>query len=284
MTEEPDEKSTAPSPIPALLAVFAHPDDEAYGTSGALLECAERGVRIHLLCLTAGDAGEISDPALATPETLGEVRKDELREACRRLGIAPPVVLDFPDGGLVNTDEGELIRVVVAEIRRRRPQTVITFDANGGYGHPDHIVAHRVTVAAFARAADPSFAPEAGEPHQAARLYATAYARSGFPVMNAALVANGFPSLDFGSVQTIAAEEIGTPDDVITTAVPVAHHWEQRWAALLAHRTQYGAQHPFVQLPREVMQSLMTVDRFRRIVPAPAPDATLPDETSLCAG
>ena len=277
----PSDSSELP---PALLAVFAHPDDEAYGTSGALLDLAAHGVAIHILCLTPGDAGEISDPALATPETLGEVRKGELREACRLLGIAPPVVQNYPDGGLATTDEAELIRVVVSEIRRVRPQTVLTFDANGGYGHPDHIVAHRVTVAAFALAADPAFAPEAGEPHQPKRLYATAYARSVFPVLNAALVAHGFPALDFGSVQTIAAAEIGTPDDLITTAVPVSHHWEQRWAALLAHRTQYGESHPFVQLPKETMHSLMAVDRFRRMVPPPAPDVTLPDETRLWVG
>ncbi|MCC6791740.1 MAG: PIG-L family deacetylase, partial [Thermomicrobiales bacterium] len=74
------------------MCVFAHPDDEQFGTAGALLDCIERGLPVHLVCATRGDQGEISDPALATRETLGEVRERELRDACELLGIEPPTL------------------------------------------------------------------------------------------------------------------------------------------------------------------------------------------------
>jgi N-acetyl-1-D-myo-inositol-2-amino-2-deoxy-alpha-D-glucopyranoside deacetylase len=77
-----------------VLCVFAHPDDEQFGTAGAMLACTDRGIPVHLLCATRGEAGEISDPALATPETLGHVREGELRTACGLLGIEPPEFLD----------------------------------------------------------------------------------------------------------------------------------------------------------------------------------------------
>ena len=267
-----------------LLAVFAHPDDEQFGTSGALLACVERGVAVHVLCATRGDAGEISDPALATPESLGAVREEEMRAACRILGLTEPEFLDYPDGGLTLVEPDALTRAVVEAIRRLRPRVVITFDANGGYGHPDHIAIHRATVAAFDRAADPAFAPDLGAPHRVAKLYATAYPRSIFPAMDAAFVAHGFPALGFGDVQTIADAEIGTPDEVITTAVPADRFWDTRRASLLAHRTQYGAAHPFAVLPEAAMRPLFATDHFRRIHPPPMPGTALPDESDLWAG
>ncbi len=203
--------------MPALLGAFAHPDDEQLGTAGALLACVEQGVAIHLLLATRGEAGEISDPALATPETLGTVREQEMREVCHLLGFESPVFLDHPDGKLADVEPEKLIREVVSEIRRIRPQVVLTFDANGAYGHPDHIAIHRATVAAFDAAADPSFGPDLGVPHQAAKLYATAYPRSLLASLNETFVANGFPVLDFGAVQTIDPDAIGTEDVRVTT-------------------------------------------------------------------
>jgi len=271
---------------PALLAVFAHPDDEAFGTAGALLRCADRGVAVHVLCATRGDAGQIADPALATPETLAAVREGELREACRLLGFAEPTLLDYGDGRLAAADPEELAGRVAAAIRTLRPRMVVTFDANGGYGHLDHIAIHRATLAAVAAAADrgpgADGAPAVG--HRPDKLYATAYPRSALARMNADLVGHGFPALDFGDVQGIAAAEIGTRDERITTAVPVADLWLRRWAALRAHRTQYGPGNPFVELPEEVVRTWMAVDSFVRLEPPPAPGATLPDEDDLWAG
>lgn len=275
---------------PRLLAVFAHPDDEQWGTSGALMACVARGVEVHLLTATSGDAGEISDPALATPETLGAVREEELRVACRILGLQEPILLRYSDGGLPAVDPDLLAARVAREIRRLRPRVVLTFDENGGYGHPDHIAIHRATVAAMELAADPGFVVlDEGDrseapPHRPDKLYATAYPRSLGARMSEAFVAAGFPSIDFGSVQTVAAHEIGTPDERITTAVPVDRFWDRRWAAFLAHRTQFGPNSPFVAIGEETVRSWLEFDRFRRIRPAPALGAMLPDENDLWAG
>ena len=202
-----------------MLCVFAHPDDEQYGTAGALLACIERGIRVDLLCATRGEGGEISDPALATPATLATVREGELRTACDMLGIQPPRLLGYPDGGLARVDRNELVEKIVATILELRPRAVLTFDANGGYGHPDHIAIHHATVAAIERAG------AAG--HRIDKLYATAYPRSHLGLMNQGLAGLGLPGLNFGAVQTIGNDELGASDERITTAVPVAtntHH------------------------------------------------------------
>jgi len=271
-------------PPAAILCVFAHPDDEQYGTAGALLACADRGIAVHILCATRGDAGEISDPAFAIPETLAAVREEELREACRLLGFAPPTFLDHHDGHLALVDADRLTREVVQTIRRVRPRVLVTFDANGGYGHPDHIAIHRATVAALDAAPDPAFAPDLGPPHRADKLYATAYPRGQLARVNADLVAHDLPPLGFGDVQTIADADIGTAEERITTAVPVAHLWERRWASLIAHRTQYGPNHSFRLLPEAVMRSWLTTDTFVRLHPAPLPGTSLPDEDDLWTG
>lgn len=272
------------SPVPALLGVFAHPDDEQVGTAGALLACVEQGVAIHLLLATRGEAGEISDPALATPETLGAVREQEMREVCRLLSFESPIFLDHPDGKLSDVEPDRLMREVVAEIRRIRPRVVLSFDANGGYGHPDHIAIHHATVAAFDATADPEFASDLGPPHRPDKLYATAYPRSMLATLNEAMVANGFPALDFGSVQTITADAIGTDDARVTTVVPVERFFDRRSASLATHQTQYGPHHPFRTIPDDTMRTLFTRDCFVRLKPAPAPGVALPDENDLCAG
>ena len=275
--------SSATRAAPAILAVFAHPDDEQFGTAGALLACADRGVAVHVLCATRGEAGQISDPTLATPATLGTVREEELRAACRLLGFAEPTILDYADGKLAEADPIRLIQQIVVAIRAIRPSVVLTFDANGGYGHTNHIAIHRATVTAVAAAADPGLGTD-GAAHQPDKLYATAYPRSRLAQVNADLIRHGFPPIDFGDVQSIPSEEVGTADERVTTAVPVDQLWERRWGALRAHRTQYGPGNPFLELPEAVVRSWMAVDFFTRLVPAPRPGAVLPDESDLWDG
>jgi LmbE family N-acetylglucosaminyl deacetylase len=263
-----------------LLCVFAHPDDEQWGTAGALVACVERSVEVHLLTATSGDAGEISDPALATPETLAAVREEELRAACRILGLRPPILLRHPDGRLNEIDAELLAGQVATTIRRLRPRVVLTFDANGGYGHPDHIAIHQATLRAVERAT--AQGADGLPPHRIDKLYATAYPRSRFAVMNADLAAAGVPPIDFGAVQTLAHEEIGTPDELVTTAVPVERYFDRRWEAILAHRTQYGPANPLVVIGEEVTRRWLRTDTFRRL--RPAPSVVLPDEDHLWAG
>src|SRR3954471_24762381 len=157
----------------SILASCAHPDDEQ-GISGTLHACVQRGVRTGLLCATRGEVGEIADPSLATPETLGEVREQELRKAAEVLGFSNVYFLDYRDSGMdgtpenkdprafINADETEAVGKIVKVIREFKPTVIVTFDPTGGYGHPDHLAINRWTLKAFNMAADPACYPEAG--------------------------------------------------------------------------------------------------------------------------
>src|SRR5579859_1968554 len=157
-----------------LMAVHAHPDDECLSTGGVLARYGAAGVRTVLVTCTDGAVGEISDPALATPDNLVEVRSRELDESVRILGVSRLVKLGYRDSGMAGTPDNDnpasfqqadfesAVGRVVRLIREERPQVVVTYDENGGYGHPDHIRAHQVAVAAFAAAGDGNRFPEAG--------------------------------------------------------------------------------------------------------------------------
>jgi LmbE family N-acetylglucosaminyl deacetylase len=267
-----------------VLCAFAHPDDEQFGTSGALIKCVQRGIPVQVLCATRGDAGEISDPALATRENLAQVREQELRTACAMLGFEPPVMLDYLDGHLPDVPPTELRDHVVAAIRTFKPRVVITFDENGGYGHPDHIAIHHATLAAWKVAGDGTFRPDLGAPHQPDKLYASSYRRSYLMLIDDELRALGENGLDLGSVQTIPKEELGSPDELLTTVVQVEELYELRMAAMFAHRTQFGDDTFMKRFPDALARKLVSNDSFRRIHPSPSSDANLPDEDDLWAG
>ncbi len=105
-----------------ILACFAHPDDEVFGTGGTFLHYAAQGATIHLVCATRGDVGEVSDPSLATAQTIAQVRTEELRCSARTLGIQEPIHLDYRDSGMAGTPENE------------DPRAFINAPADGGGG------------------------------------------------------------------------------------------------------------------------------------------------------
>src|SRR5919201_892613 len=237
-----------------LLAAFAHPDDEAFGIAGVFRKYRDEGAMTALVCATRGEAGEISDPALATPETLGQVREQELREAGRIIGVADLSFLDCRDGSLAQADPTVATGRLVRQIRRVRPQVVVTFDANGGYGHRDHMAIHRLTVAAFQQAGDPTCYPEqlaAGlRPYAPQKLYFTAFARSAMRTMREALQEMG--GADFrpgGNAATIPLEEMGTPDELITTTFTLDEpQMDAKLRAMRAHPTQMHPHSPINRL------------------------------------
>src|SRR5438477_12517913 len=173
-----------------LLAVHAHPDDECIGTGGVLARYVDEGVRTVLVTCTDGAVGEISDPALATPENLAEVRARELDEAVRILRVSRLVKLGYRDSGMAGTADNtnpasfqqarfdEAVERVVRIIREERPQVIVTYDERGGYGHPDHIRAHQVAVAAFEASGKPDRFPAAGPTWSPAKLYYAVVPRS----------------------------------------------------------------------------------------------------------
>jgi LmbE family N-acetylglucosaminyl deacetylase len=270
----------------SLLAVFAHPDDEAFGTGGTLSCYAAQGMRVDLVCATRGEVGEISDPALATPETLGLVRENELRCAAETMGVHELIFLDYRDSGMadtpenqdprafINAPEQEVVRQLVNIMRRLKPLVVVTFEPNGGYGHPDHIAIHRHTVKAFHAAADPAYFPQLGSPWQAQRLYYTAIPRSFFIEMRAHMVRRGEDTHEFDSFEQ---QGFGWPDEQVTVVMDVSSTVEEKWTGLECHRTQFGPGNLFRRLPEAEVKQLMSREHFALAWPAPAPGTRLPD-------
>ncbi|HAL62323.1 MAG TPA: PIG-L domain-containing protein [Chloroflexi bacterium] len=229
-----------------LLAVFAHPDDESFGPAATLAKYVAEGVRITLLCATRGEAGEISDPQLATPETLGEVREEELRCACRVIGIQEPRFLGYRDDQMSSYDPQEVEGKVVRAIREVRPQVVLTFGPDGISGHLDHITIGKATTDAFFSAGDEErFSEHIAEglsPHQAEKLYYVAVPRSRFRAM----------SLDLP----------GTCDDRITTVIDVVPFLEVKKQALACHKTQLPPGNLFAQISDEEMRKWWGKEHF----------------------
>jgi N-acetyl-1-D-myo-inositol-2-amino-2-deoxy-alpha-D-glucopyranoside deacetylase len=268
----------------SLLAIFAHPDDEAFGTGGTISRYAAEGVKTYLVCATRGEAGEISDPSLATPDTLGHVREGELRCAAETMGVAELIFLDYRDSGMagspenqnprafINAPADEVIAQLVAIIRRLRPPVITTFEPNGGYGHPDHIAIHRHTVAAFHAAAQPDFRPDLGHPWQASRLFYTAIPRSFFIEMRRQLEALG---KDVGELDRFDDPSVGWPDEQIHVRLDVSSTVNSKWEALNCHRTQFGPGNLFRRLPEEQVKALMSVEHYALAWPEPQPGLCL---------
>ncbi len=176
-----------------MLVSFAHPDDEAFGMGGAIARYADAGVEVHLICATNGEAGEVAPEFLGGAGSVAEVRLAELACAAEKLGIHQVHTFGYRDSGMMGTpdndhpdclwraDPEEVAGRVVAIIRRARPQVVVTFDPNGGYGHPDHIAIHRATRRAFHEAGDADRYPEQIAdglgPFQPDKLYYTVFPR-----------------------------------------------------------------------------------------------------------
>src|SRR4051812_36854899 len=173
-----------------LMMVHAHPDDECISTGGSLARYAAEGARTVLVTCTDGAVGEISDPSLATPENLAEVRSRELDESVRLLNISRSVRLGYRDSGMADTADNadprsflqcsfhEALERVVRVVREELPQVIVTYDERGGYGHPDHVRAHQVAVAAFEAAGDGARFASAGAAFSPEKLYYAVVPRS----------------------------------------------------------------------------------------------------------
>lgn len=185
----------AVKPERRLLLVHAHPDDESSQSPATMARYVAEGAQVTLVTCTLGELGEILVPEWAhfSPDELGEHRKGEIAEALRIIGVTDHVFLGgaghYHDSGMTTDDKGlaaipeempdeafwradlvEAANRLVAIIRDRKPQVVVTYDPHGNYGHPDHIQAHRVTMYAALLAASPSHRPDLGEPWQVNRV------------------------------------------------------------------------------------------------------------------
>jgi N-acetyl-1-D-myo-inositol-2-amino-2-deoxy-alpha-D-glucopyranoside deacetylase len=259
----------------SLLFCYAHPDDESFGTAGTIARYAAEGVRVALICATRGEAGETSDPTLTTPENLARVRENELRCACSVLGVSDLFLLGYRDSGMAGAESNDdprclyqadvtIVAGKIAQvIRQLRPQVVVTFEPGGGYGHPDHIAIHKATVVAFAAAGDAERYPEqlqdGLEPWSPHKLYYTALPRRFFRGVAEQLRANGTQPPTIGDRPL---EEMGIPDELVTTFVDVSDYLEEKLQAVHCHQTQLSEGNPFRLLSIETMRQVMSTDFF----------------------
>lgn len=275
-------------PEGGLLAIYAHPDDETL-CSGAMAHYAIRGVPVTMVCATRGEVGEIAPGTDATPETLGEHRERELREACTILGVTDVRFLGFRDSGMAGTPENadprclhraapeNVIEPLVRAIRELRPAVIATWDASGGYGHPDHIAIHHHATAAYRAAADPAQYHHLGSAHRAGALYYSVIPIEEFTQIREDLVARGIDLGDPGNGDG--------PDPLprvrANCRIDVSEVYDRKRAALRAHRTQLDESGIFGGLPDDLARRLFGTEYFHRADP-PLPDGAMLDD--LLAG
>ncbi len=248
-----------------LLTVHAHPDDEASKGAASVARYHAEGVHCVLVCCTGGEAGEILNPAVDTPEVrerLNEVRMEELARAAEVIGYDEVVLLGYRDSGMPGTPENEdpacfaradlddAVRRLVEVIRRERPQVVVTYaDDQEGYPHPDHLRVHEITLPAFDAAGDPDSYPELGPPWPPLKLYYVAWSRARIVAMHEKFLELGLPS-PFDEKWFERPDH----DHRITTRLDVSDRNDVRRAALLAHATQIDPDSPFwFGLPPDVV-------------------------------
>ena len=284
-----------------LLAIFAHPDDEGV-CAGTLAHYARQGADVHLICATRGEAGEISDPALATPENLGEVRRQETENAMAILGVDRLFWLGYRDSGMAGTPENddprsffranleEAVGRLVRLIREERPQVISSYDVNGTYGHPDHVMAHRVAQAAYWAAGDPNRFKDAGRAWTVPKLYEQVNPRSNMTRMREVMRAAGIERRREGEPPEEEErrfqerlQRFAVPDYAVTTLIDISDFVDKKRDAVLAHKTQMGPEGRFQRTPDDLRRQMWTHERYRLVAGpfAPGPDGL---EDDLVAG
>jgi N-acetyl-1-D-myo-inositol-2-amino-2-deoxy-alpha-D-glucopyranoside deacetylase len=287
-----------------LLLVHAHPDDESSGTGGVMAKYAAEGAQVTLVTCTLGEEGEVVVPALAQlapdqADQLGGYRYYELSQAMLALGVTDYRILGGPgrwrDSGMMGlptndaprafwrADLAEATRALVAVVREVRPQVLVTYDENGGYGHPDHIQAHRVAMAAVDAAADPAYEPGAGEAWAVPKVYWSALPKSAIQKGIDAMMAAG-ESRFFG-VSSVDELPFVVDDAEVTTTVDAVAQLPAKMAALRAHASQVATDGPFFVMFSSIGPEAFGLEHFRLVRGTPGPpDGPEGREADLFAG
>jgi LmbE family N-acetylglucosaminyl deacetylase len=248
------------------MAVLAHPDDESLGCGGTLAKYAAEGVETFLVTATRGEAGRFRGipPGDGHPGAaeLGRIREAELRAAAARLGLREVALLDYRDQELDRAEPRQAVSRIVRHLRRVRPQVVLTFAPDGGYGHPDHVAICQFATAATVAAADPGYALEGDEPwpapHAVSKLYYLAW-----PAKVQAAYESAFRKL-VSKVDGVEREATAWPDWSITVVIDTHAHWETVWSAVSCHQSQITAYERLQQLSPENHEALWGWQSFYR--------------------
>jgi LmbE family N-acetylglucosaminyl deacetylase len=268
-----------------FMAVHAHPDDEATGTGGVLARYAAQGIQTVLVTCTDGRCGD--GPGGVKPGQPGHdpaevvaMRQAELQASCDVLNVSHLELLGYADSGMMGWPEndapGSFWSTPVAEaaaplvelMRRYRPDVVVTYDENGFYGHPDHIQAHRITMAAVAESAIP------------AKVYWTTIPRTAFAEFGAIVREFGgdWDDANPGELDGPGEPlEMGLPDEEITTWVDTTEFAGQKFDALAQHASQ-SENILFLKMGKERFAKFMGIETFLRVqdrTGAPVPEDDL---------
>ncbi|MBY8865022.1 N-acetyl-1-D-myo-inositol-2-amino-2-deoxy-alpha-D-glucopyranoside deacetylase [Streptomyces sennicomposti] len=270
-------------PSRRLLLVHAHPDDESINNGVTMARYAAEGALVTLVTCTLGERGEVIPPGLRhlTGAALGAHRRTELADAMRELGVTDVRLLGgagrYRDSGMMGlpdnddpdcfwqADLDEAAGHLVAVIREVRPQVLVTYDDHGGYGHPDHIQAHRVAMRAADLAADPAVRPDLGAPWRIARVYwnrtPRAVAEEAFARLQDAL-----PALPFDKCAAVDDVPGVVADDRITARIEGRPaHAAAKAAAMAAHATQIEVAGASFALSNELAQPLFTTEYYEAV-------------------
>ncbi|MBB0243983.1 mycothiol conjugate amidase Mca [Streptomyces alkaliphilus] len=280
-----------------LMAVHAHPDDESSKGAATMAKYVAEGVEVMVVTCTGGERGSILNPRLQgdryIEENIHEVRAREMAEAREILGVRQEW-LGFVDSGLPEGDplpplpEGcfalmdaeEAAEPLVRLIRSFRPQVITTYDENGGYPHPDHIMTHTVSMVAFDAAGDPERYPGTGEPWEPLKLYYNqGFNRPRTLALHNAMLERGMDS-PYGDWLR-RWDEFQRAGRELTTYVPCAEYFPIRDKALLAHATQIDPDGGWFKVPLEVQQEVWPTEEYE--LARSRVDTTLP-ESDLFAG
>ncbi|MCX4674522.1 N-acetyl-1-D-myo-inositol-2-amino-2-deoxy-alpha-D-glucopyranoside deacetylase [Streptomyces sp. NBC_01433] len=271
-------------PARRLLLVHAHPDDESINNGATMARYAAEGAHVTLVTCTLGEEGEVIPPALAhltadRDDTLGAHRVGELTAAMRELHVGDHRFLGGPgrfrDSGMMGAGQNhrpgafwdtavdDAAAPLVEVIREVRPQVLVTYDPDGGYGHPDHIQAHRVAMRAADLAADPAYGPGTAAPHTIAKIYWNRVPR---PVAEAAFARLRDTAPDaFGGIAAVDDVPGVTGDAEITTEIDGSAYADAKMAAMRAHATQIVLNGPYFALSNDVGQPVFTTEYYQLV-------------------
>ncbi|MFB7271698.1 N-acetyl-1-D-myo-inositol-2-amino-2-deoxy-alpha-D-glucopyranoside deacetylase [Streptomyces sp. NPDC056244] len=288
-------------PARRLLLVHAHPDDESINNGATMAKYAAEGALVTLVTCTLGEEGEIIPPELAhlaagREDRLGAHRIGELAAAMRELGVSDHRFLGGPgrfrdsgmmglpendrEGAFWHTEADEAAPYLVEVIREVRPQVLVTYDPNGGYGHPDHIQAHRVAMRGAALAAEPSYRPDLGAAHTVDKIYWNRVPRSVAEAGFARMRANG---TDFPGIAEVGDIPGVVDDSEITAAIDGAPYRERKAAAMRAHASQIAVDGPFFALSNDLGQPIFAAEYYQLVQGVPGVSAG-ERESDLFAG
>lgn len=294
-----------------LLLVHAHPDDESINQGATMAKYVAEGVGVTLVTCTLGEEGEVLVPDLEhlashREDRLGEHRINELAAAMKELGVTDHRFLGGPgkyrDSGMVWHEEGhamagEEVRDgtlwradlrdaatdLVAVIREVRPQVLVTYDDFGGYGHPDHIMAHRVATYGADLAAVPSYRPDLGAPWDVAKIYwgcmPESRMREGLRRLREQ-GSSGFEGMDPDG----ALPPFIVADEYVDAVVDGSEYADAKMRAMKAHATQITVDGPFFALSNNLGNEVWGLEFFRLARGAKGPTDERGLETDLFAG